>query len=92
VAEPVFMKAGMYIMAPEPISKAYFINPSHRSLCLCVYPFYLCYAKAQYSISFIPLPGNGSVNMFQRKRIYTTIEELLDACDSGVFCVSPYRC
>jgi hypothetical protein len=36
--EPVFMKLGMYIMAPEPISTAYFINPSHQSMCLYVYP------------------------------------------------------
>jgi hypothetical protein len=28
----------MYIMAPEPISTAYFVNPSHRSVCLYVYP------------------------------------------------------
>jgi hypothetical protein len=27
--KPIFMKDGMYIMAPEPISMAYFINPSH---------------------------------------------------------------
>jgi hypothetical protein len=26
--EPIFMKLGMYIMAPEPISTAYFRNPS----------------------------------------------------------------
>jgi hypothetical protein len=26
--EPVFMKLGTYIMAPEPISTAYFVNPS----------------------------------------------------------------
>jgi hypothetical protein len=32
------MKPGMYIMAPEPISTAYFINPSHRSVCRYVYP------------------------------------------------------
>jgi hypothetical protein len=32
------MKLGMYIMAPEPISTAYFINPSHHSVCLYVYP------------------------------------------------------
>jgi hypothetical protein len=25
-------------MAPEPISTAYFINPSHQSVCLYVYP------------------------------------------------------
>jgi hypothetical protein len=28
----------MYIMTPEPISPAYFINPSHLSVCLYVYP------------------------------------------------------
>jgi hypothetical protein len=39
MAEPIFMKLGMYIMAPEPILKAYFINPSHQSVCLYVYPF-----------------------------------------------------
>jgi hypothetical protein len=27
----------MYIMAPELISTAYFINPSHQSVCLYVY-------------------------------------------------------
>jgi hypothetical protein len=30
--EPIFMKLGMYVMAPEPISTAYFIDLSHRSL------------------------------------------------------------
>jgi hypothetical protein len=32
------MKLDMYIMAPEPITTAYCINPSHQSLCLFVYP------------------------------------------------------
>jgi hypothetical protein len=35
--EPVFMKTGMYVMAPQRISRAYFINPSHDSACLYVY-------------------------------------------------------
>jgi hypothetical protein len=35
--EPVFMKLGMYIMAPEHISMVYFINPSHQTVCLYVY-------------------------------------------------------
>jgi hypothetical protein len=39
--EPVFMKLGMCIMAPEPISTSYFINPSHQSVCLYVYPLLL---------------------------------------------------
>jgi hypothetical protein len=31
----------MYIMEPESISTAYFINPSHQSVCLsvCVSPY-----------------------------------------------------
>jgi hypothetical protein len=36
--ERIFMKLGMYIMAPEHISMAYFINLSHRSVYLYVYP------------------------------------------------------
>jgi hypothetical protein len=35
---PTVMKLGMYNMATEPIITAYFINPSHQSVCLCVYP------------------------------------------------------
>jgi hypothetical protein len=32
------MKLGMYIMETEPISTAYFVNPSRQSVCLYVYP------------------------------------------------------
>jgi hypothetical protein len=32
------MKLGMYVMAPEPISVAYLINPSRQSVCQRVYP------------------------------------------------------
>jgi hypothetical protein len=38
MTEPVFVKFGMYITAHEPIAVAYFINPSHQSICLYVYP------------------------------------------------------
>jgi hypothetical protein len=34
MVEPIFIKIGMYIMAHELISTAYFINLSHRFLCL----------------------------------------------------------
>jgi hypothetical protein len=34
--EPIFMKLGMCIMAPEPISTAYFINPSQQSVYMCI--------------------------------------------------------
>jgi hypothetical protein len=36
--EPIFKKLGMYIMTPEPTSAVYFINHSHQSVCLYVYP------------------------------------------------------
>jgi hypothetical protein len=37
--EPIFMKLGMYIMSPDPISMVYFINPSDQSVCLYAYPY-----------------------------------------------------
>jgi hypothetical protein len=36
--EPIFMKLGMYVMAPMSISMAYFINPSHQSVSMSVSP------------------------------------------------------
>jgi hypothetical protein len=44
--EPIFMKLGMYIMTPEPISAAHFINPSYQPVCLYVYP--LIVAKQRF--------------------------------------------
>jgi hypothetical protein len=37
MAERMFMKLGMYIVVPESISTAYFINPSHQSVSILVY-------------------------------------------------------
>jgi hypothetical protein len=37
--DSIFMKLDMYIMALEPISTAYFINPSRQALCLCILLF-----------------------------------------------------
>jgi hypothetical protein len=51
----------MYITGPEPISTAYFINPSHQNVCLHVYP--------------LPLLGNGSIDTFTRQPIHATIED-----------------
>jgi hypothetical protein len=39
MSHTIFMELGMHIMAPEHISTAYFINPSHQYVCLYVYPF-----------------------------------------------------
>jgi hypothetical protein len=36
--ERIFMRLGMYIIAPGSISTAYFINPSQQSVCLYVCP------------------------------------------------------
>jgi hypothetical protein len=77
--EPIFMKLGMHIMANEPISTAYFINPSHHSVCLYVYPSYRCKASARLSVYLHSVLGNGSVNMFLRQRIHVTVEKLLVA-------------
>jgi hypothetical protein len=84
--EPIFMKRGMYIMAPEPISTAYFINPSHQSVSVCV--------------SLLSLPGKGSVkcippfsarqrlgNTFPPQRIQATSEELLGVCVWVCLCI-----
>jgi hypothetical protein len=34
--EPIFIKLGMYIMAPEPVSTTCFKNPSHQSFFVCI--------------------------------------------------------
>jgi hypothetical protein len=51
--ETIFMKLGMYIMTPGPISAAYLINPSHQSASVCV--------------SLLSLLGNGSGKSFPWK-------------------------
>jgi hypothetical protein len=63
--EPNFMKIVMYITAPEPISTAYVINPSHQSVCLYVYPI----------IAMQMLDKNVTA----ARNTHATIEELLDA-------------
>jgi hypothetical protein len=72
--EPVVMKLGLYIMAPGPISTAYFINPSHQSVCLYVYPR-LFWAGQLLVLLFDPEDGG---NIFLQKACefltdYTTL-------------------
>jgi hypothetical protein len=64
--EPVFMKLGMYILAPESISTAYLINPSHQSLCLFVYTPIV--ARQRLGKNFTPATNT-----------HATIHELTDA-------------
>jgi hypothetical protein len=58
MAEPIFRKLGMYIMAPQSIFMAYIINPFHQSVCV-----YMC----------IPLSllGNDPARTSPRQRIHT---------------------
>jgi hypothetical protein len=63
MAEPIFMKLGMHIMAPEPIWTAYFINASHQFVCLYVYVARQRLGK----------------NVTAATKLHATIEELLDA-------------
>jgi hypothetical protein len=87
--QSVFIKLGVCIMAPKPISTADFINPSHQSVCLCVYPYLL-------------LLSSDLVNTFPWKERQATVEEWLEAlfcvyvlCHIkvclGVW-ISPYHC
>jgi hypothetical protein len=87
MVEPVFMKLGMYIMAHESISATYFINPSHQSVCLYVYPptvsghwFRINVTSATNSHATIELLGTSfsmlSVS-YKRKVGYWLFSELL---------------
>jgi hypothetical protein len=64
--EPIFMKLGMYIIAPEPISAAYFINPSYQSAFLYEY--------------ILPIVARQrlSKNVIAAMNAHATVEELLD--------------
>jgi hypothetical protein len=65
MAEPIFVKYGMYIMARESISKADIINPSHQSVYSYAYPLIV-----------ITLFGK---KVTAATNIHATIKELLDA-------------
>jgi hypothetical protein len=68
MAKPIFIKSNTYeyIMATNPISTAYFINPSHQSVCLFLLPPIV--ARQQIG-----------VNVTAATNTYENIEELLDA-------------
>jgi hypothetical protein len=57
IAEPIFMKLGMYIMAPEPISTAYFINSFRLCVCKCI-P--LIVARQRLSRHFLAATNTGN--------------------------------
>jgi hypothetical protein len=74
--EPVFMKLGMHIMGTEPISTAYFINPSQSVLCACMCTPPIV-AKQRLDQVYPTIPC--SVNTFPPQRIHATIGEVLRA-------------
>jgi hypothetical protein len=54
-AEPIFMKLGMYVMAPEPMLTQYVVSPISLRVCMCI---------------LLTLLGNGSVETLPRQRIH----------------------
>jgi hypothetical protein len=64
--EPIFMKLGMHIMATAPISREYFMNPNHQSVCLYV------------SAPIVARQRLGK-NVTATMNTYAKIQELLDA-------------
>jgi hypothetical protein len=77
-------------MEPEPISTAYFINPSHQPVCLYVYPPIV--ARQGLGKCIPPFVAKQRLGKHvPRQRINASIEEL-EACVCGSVSVSPYRC
>jgi hypothetical protein len=64
--ETIFMKLGMYVVAPEPISTVYFINTSHQSVCLRVYTLIVATQRI-------------CKNVTAATNTYAVVEESLDA-------------
>jgi hypothetical protein len=57
--EPIFMKLGMYIVEPERVSEAYFINPSHQSV------YQPIVARKRFDKISLSLLGNGSAKLYR---------------------------
>jgi hypothetical protein len=53
--ESIFIKSGAYIVASESVSKAYFINPYHQSVCLYVYHLFVA---RQRLVKYVPAAKN----------------------------------
>jgi hypothetical protein len=70
--EPFFMELGSYIGGSVRISTAYFINPSHQSACLYVYP---PIGAGQWLCNHVP----AAMNTFNNRR---TVEGANFSCGS----------
>jgi hypothetical protein len=76
--ELIFMRPGIYIMAPEPISMAYFFSPSDRSVCLYLYPLLVARCRLGKNPSIVAKQRLGK-NITAATNTQATIEELLGA-------------
>jgi hypothetical protein len=90
--EPIFMELGMHVMAREPISTAYFMNPSHQSVCLYVYPLIVARQRLGKNVTRatnthallsmrLVLPGTSCLAYFPE----------VVSCDIHPVCVSVYH-
>jgi hypothetical protein len=80
MAEPIFMKLGMYIMAPQPITMAYFINPSHQFVCLYMHPLILARKRLGKNPPSVARQWLGKNDIAATNRpTRATTEKLLDA-------------
>jgi hypothetical protein len=78
MAQPIFMKLGAYIMALEPVSTAYCVNPSHQSVCLYVYPLIVARQRLGKN-PLIVARQRFCENVTAAMNTHATIEELLEA-------------
>jgi hypothetical protein len=75
---PAFINLGTYTTEPVHNSTAYFINPSHQSVCMYVYPpIFARLRTGKYSLVLIRQRIGKNFTVATKK--YATIEELLDA-------------
>jgi hypothetical protein len=81
--EPVFLKRGRCIMAPETISAAYFINRSHQCVCVCMPPIVARQSLGKVFPSF----RSGAVARRTRSRTNEYTQCCTRVCGSA--CVAP---
>jgi hypothetical protein len=88
--KPKFIKLGMYVMAPEPISMTYFINSTCQSVCLYMYP--LLVVRQMLGNLFSEPLSNSEYNnrLIVRRIIFYEVPVVSEG--SLYVCVSPYRC
>jgi hypothetical protein len=77
MAEPIFMKLGIYNIAPEPISTAYFMNPPSVCVYMRISLSLLGNGLVKITLSLL---GSTLIKMLPRQTdMHTTVKELLDA-------------